>query len=228
MTPRALPYKLSFVYLLHRLVLCFLVFLPILASAETSYTIDRVIVETSATSATMARTQALNDAKHIAFEQLSASLKQTNPSLAIPQIDDRQLDRMIKNLQIVEERMTSTSYKANITIQFDGPVVEQILGIAVTEPPLTPTNSFSNPIPSNPEVMVVNLPIKQLRDLVEARRRLEQSNWVQRLIILRFTTDLITIGLKTNLPPESIPAQLGTLGFTYTVGAPPTISLSPM
>ncbi|MGQ0742241.1 MAG: DUF2066 domain-containing protein [Alphaproteobacteria bacterium] len=109
--------------------------IPVLG-AESLYTVSGVHVDATAASATEARDIAIAQGRPLAWTRLFRRLVPQKDWSRQPQLDDLTLLRMVRGIEIANEKRSSTRYIADITYEFNASDVRRILqqaGAAYTE-----------------------------------------------------------------------------------------------
>lgn len=96
------------------------VVLPALAQMQEPYTVRDVSVSVTADNATQARIDALSEAERKGFDRLLEQLQldpATKANLAA--LDASAISRMVRSYEVRDEKVTATSYEANLDIAYD-------------------------------------------------------------------------------------------------------------
>lgn len=114
-------------HLLICLVVSILV-MPVPSAAQTAtpdqYTVRGVMVDVTAANAAEARDRAILDAQRKAFVSL---YQQFNPQGTPPQLDNVQLQRVVRGFEVAQERVASDRYAASFSVTFRPDAVRSLL-----------------------------------------------------------------------------------------------------
>jgi hypothetical protein len=124
-----------------RRILAFAAFLCLAAPAAPAlavdlFAVDGVAVDVTAESANVARERALAQGRPIAWQRLFRKLTPPSAWPNQPQLDDAQLQRIVRTVDVADERRSTTRYLANVTYHFNQGEVQRILrqaGVAFTD-----------------------------------------------------------------------------------------------
>jgi len=106
------------------------------AAADEIFAVKGIKVDATAASATEARDAAVAQGRPKAWTTLFRRLARERDWPSQPQLDDLTLMRMIRGIEIANERRSSTRYLADITYEFNPADVKRVLqqaGVAYTE-----------------------------------------------------------------------------------------------
>lgn len=105
---------------------------PFAANAQDDgvYTVQNVQVDVSGTSALDARKKAFAEARRVAYGRIADKLlnAEQRPNLVMP--DDRMLASLVRDFEIVEEKMTTKRYAGTLNIRFTPAAVKRTIQIA--------------------------------------------------------------------------------------------------
>jgi hypothetical protein len=85
-------------------------------------------VDVTAATATEARDQALADGERQAFQRLMERLTQRSDAARLPHPNDAEMAKLVRSLEIGEERTSTVRYLANLTVHFNREEVRRLLG----------------------------------------------------------------------------------------------------
>jgi hypothetical protein len=103
---------------------------PVMAAQP--YVVSGVTVDVTADNAVDARNQAMKEAQRKAFINLATQL---SPDGIIPEVSDRQIGNMVRDLRIEEEKFSHNRYVARYQLQFlQSPVLLAFGNIAIPTP----------------------------------------------------------------------------------------------
>lgn len=122
--------------------------------ADDPWLVKGVSVDVTAGSAIEARKKAFAEARRKAYEQLAGQLvsEADRPNIVIP--DDRVLSSLVRDLEIVQEKMTSRRYVGTVDIRFTPAAVKRTLQVsAAPQGPSTTDDVLAaapGPVVANP------------------------------------------------------------------------------
>src|SRR5262245_54432104 len=149
---------------------------PALAAAP--YVVSGVDVDVTAADSATARDQAIAEGQRKAFAKLMEQLVGPEQAATIPTPSDSQLSGMVQDFEVESERLSSVRYIGVMTYRFDAASIDAILGKPTDG---TGVTLGTGAVPSGPvRTLSVSVPIANLRDWVEIRRRLNGIPVVQR------------------------------------------------
>jgi hypothetical protein len=148
------------------------------ASAANPYVVSGVPVDVTAADAATARDQAIIEGQRKAFSKLMEQLVGAEQAATIPVPNDSQLSGMVQDFEVESERLSSVRYIGVMTYRFDAASIDAIIGKPADG---TDVTIGAGTVPSGPvRTLSVTVPIANLRDWVEIRRRLSGIPTVQR------------------------------------------------
>jgi len=109
---------------------------PQRGEAEDLYTVSGIHVDASAASSSVAQLAALAQGRPKAWAILYKRLTRGQDSARLPQLDDAQLQRIIRTFNVSGEKRSTTRYVANVSYSFNPDAVQHILqssGIAFAQ-----------------------------------------------------------------------------------------------
>lgn len=112
------------------------------ASAAELFTVSRIPVETTADSASSARTKALGEAERIAFERILRRLVSRSDWGHLPSPSSAIIESTVLGVEIAEERTSAARYSGKVTVAFRPDEIRRVLrdaGVAFTESMARPT-----------------------------------------------------------------------------------------
>ncbi|RME65405.1 MAG: DUF2066 domain-containing protein, partial [Alphaproteobacteria bacterium] len=95
---------------------------------ESLFTIDNIMVDVTARSATEARQLAMAQAHRMGFERLFAKLVAEEDQALMPALGDDEIAALVQAVDVVDERTAPTRYLATLAVVFDVAAVRQLLG----------------------------------------------------------------------------------------------------
>ena len=119
-----------------RLILAFGLFLIVPVAAGNVFQVDRIKVDVSATSTTLARSTALQHGQERALAIAMRRLAKQEEWDKLPDIRTLDIENMVEVLRISDEKTGPTRYLATLSIQFKSAPLRDLLrsyGVAVTE-----------------------------------------------------------------------------------------------
>ena len=119
-----------------RFILAFGLFLPSPVAAGNVFQVDRIKVDVSATSTTLARSTALQQGQARALSIAMRRLAKQEEWEKLPDIRTLDIENMVEVLRISDEKTGPTRYLATLSIQFKAAPLRDLLrsyGVAVTE-----------------------------------------------------------------------------------------------
>jgi chemotaxis protein histidine kinase CheA len=117
------------------------------AAAETGYTIRGVEVNASASDATIARVQAMEEGERAAFAQLLAQLIAEEEAAAKAAATPAHvISRMVRGYEVHDEKVGATSYAATFDVNFDAAQVNAF----IRAPQAQPTVAGQPPVAAQP------------------------------------------------------------------------------
>ena len=119
-----------------RLILTFGLFLSSSVAAGNVFQVDRIKVDVSATSTTLARSTALQQGQERALAIAMRRLAKQEEWDKLPDIRTLDIENMVEVLRISDEKTGPTRYLATLSIQFKAAPLRDLLrsyGVAVTE-----------------------------------------------------------------------------------------------
>ena len=119
-----------------RLILTFGLFLSSSVAAGNVFQVDRIKVDVSATSTTLARSTALQQGQERALAIAMRRLAKQEEWDKLPDIRTLDIENMVEVLRITDEKTGPTRYLATLSIQFKAAPLRDLLrsyGVAVTE-----------------------------------------------------------------------------------------------
>ena len=168
------------------------------AAAADLFAVKGVAVDATAESATAARDRALANGRPVAWQKLFRRLTPPTVWARQPQLDDNALQRIIRSVEVANERRSTTRYLAEISYNFNRGEVQRMLrqaGIPYTDIQARPAlviplvdgkydpagqwaQAWGNPSIAQGLVPTV-LPMGDAQDLpVLTRADLSQADWV--------------------------------------------------
>lgn len=133
---------------LFRLVVAVLLVLAAPAGAQAPrgvqddvFTVTEVAVDVTDATALQAREKALLDGQRQAFQRLTQRLA-SDAAARVPRLDESTLTRLVRSIDVANERTSAVRYLATLTVRFNPAAVREVLtqaGIAFTETRARPT-----------------------------------------------------------------------------------------
>ncbi|RMD86668.1 MAG: DUF2066 domain-containing protein [Alphaproteobacteria bacterium] len=165
-------------------------------SDETLFTVYRIAVDVTASTATAARREALEEAQERAYRTLLEKLVAAQDVAALPAPDPALMESLVRAVDIVEERRSPTRYLATVNVAFRADAVRQLFaeaGVAYTE-------SMAGPYLLVP--LFADGGVLRLFGEHDWRRALLAADWDNRLI--RYVLPQDTPRVRSQLAPRRL------------------------
>ena len=187
------------------------------SGSEALFTIHRISVDVTASTAAAARRQALEEVQERAYRALVEKLVAADDVAAMPPPSPELIESLVRAVDILEERSSSTRYLATVNVSFRGDAVLQLLarvGAAYTE-------SMAGPYLLVP--IFADAGIKQVFGDHPWRRALLAAEWEDRLVRYRLPEDglrarsLLAPQWLENVTPGGLAPVARTFGVRQVV-----------
>jgi hypothetical protein len=172
---------------------------PLRAQDPLTYTVTDIAVDTTASDAVAARSQALVEGQRAGLDLLLRRLTPVAEHARLPSVGNLPIDRFVQNFSITREELSATRYIAQLTVTYDPMAVKELLQASR----LSFTETVSAPI--------LVLPLYQGRD--GPRLWPEDNPWWQAWAdtldanaLLRLTLPLGDLDDMARLSPEQVAA----------------------
>ncbi len=181
--------------------------------SDALFAIHRISVDVTATTAAAARRQALEKVQERAYRALIEKLVAADDMAAMPPPDPELIESLVRAVDILEERSSSTRYLATVNVSFRADAVRQLftrIGVAYTE-------SMAGPYLLVP--VFVDAGARRVFGDHPWRRALLAADWEDRLIRYRLPED--TPRARSLLTPQWLekvrPGELAPVAETFGV-----------
>lgn len=150
---RPVTHYCRFVYL----SLLFLLALPFTVQAE-NFTVESIHVEATGQTATEARSRAMSEAERKGFIELVTRLSDETTATRLSQERQRSISLMVQGVEVKNEKMSTSSYAADVTLSFSPEQIRALLPEATAAPAPSTTSTVPTAITVQTPVLLV-LPI---------------------------------------------------------------------
>ncbi len=181
--------------------------------SEALFTIHGIGVDVTASTATTARRQALEEVQERAYRALVAKLVAADDVAAMPPPSPELVESLVRAVDILEERSSSTRYLATVDVSFRADAVRQLftrVGVAYTE-------SMAGPYLLVP--IYADAGVRQVFGDHPWRRALLAADWEDRLVRYRLPED--NLRARSLLAPQwlenAVAAQLARVARAFAV-----------
>ncbi|MCB1538431.1 MAG: hypothetical protein H6865_01685 [Rhodospirillales bacterium] len=108
------------------------------AGADDPYSVKGISVDVTGTSALDARNKAFSEARRKAWQAMAEKIVPQSRSADIVVPDDRVIAGVVRDVEIVNEKMTSRRYAGTLDIRFDPSAAKRTIQLAAAEPAQQP------------------------------------------------------------------------------------------
>ncbi|MFQ5347509.1 MAG: DUF2066 domain-containing protein [Rhodothalassiaceae bacterium] len=163
---------------------------------ETLFTVYRIAVDVTASTATAARREALEEAQERAYRTLLEKLVAAEDVAALPPPNPALMESLVRAVDIVEERRSPTRYLATVNVAFRADAVRQLFAKAS----VAYTESMAGPYLLVP--LFTDGGVRRLFGEHDWRRALLAADWDNRLI--RYVLPQDTPRVRSRLAPRRL------------------------
>ncbi len=164
-----------------------------------------VPAEATAENAVVARERALASGQRIAYERLASAMD-------LPRgLSDSQIESLVQSLVIESERITSTRYIGQITVNFSAPRVASLSGRSGSAAQAQQGPAASGPTVATLEAVAL---YRSFSEWVELNRRLASSSSVARVEVVTVAPDMARLRLGLRSQPGAAASGLADGGVS--------------